>query len=97
MDGFSPSLRIAERDGSVRLGLEGFGDVEGESLQEAADALVVYVLQVAMAFRSGGIGPLYSECSPDPAVLDFIWRFGKLAETGADPRDLLFGTNPLTV
>jgi hypothetical protein len=95
MDAWSPSLRIAERNGRVRLGLEGFGDVEGENLQEAADALVVYLLQVAMAFRSGGIGPLYSECSPDPALLEFVWRLGELAEAGGDPRDLLFGPNPL--
>ena len=88
-------MRIAERNGRVHLGLEGFSDVEGESLQEAADALVVYVLEVAMAFRSGGIGPLYSECSPDPASLEFIWRLVELAEAGGDPRDLLFGPNPL--
>src|SRR5213078_3703110 len=95
MEAWTPSLRITERDGRVRLGLEGFGDVEGESLQEAADALVAYVLQVAMAYRSGGVGPLYSECSPDPAVLEFIWRVGELVKAGGDPRHLLFGPNPL--
>jgi hypothetical protein len=95
MEHWIPSLRISERDGRVRLGLEGFGDVEGDSLQEAADALVAYVWRVAMAFRAGGVGPLYSECSPDPALLDFIWRVGKTAEDGGDLRRLLFGPNPL--
>jgi hypothetical protein len=95
MGAWSPSLRIAERDGRVRLGLEGFSDVEAETLQEAADALVDYVVQVATAFRSGGVGPVYTECSPDPALLDFVWRIGEVANAGGDPRDLLFGPNPL--
>jgi hypothetical protein len=96
METWTPSLRISECDGRVRLGLDGFGDVEGDSLQEAADALVAYVLRVAMAFRSGGVGPLYSESSPDPAVLEFIWRIGELVKDGGDPRHLLFGPNPLS-
>lgn len=91
MDGFSPSLRIAERDGCVRLGLEGFGDVEGETLQEAADALVAHVLQVAMTFRAGGIGPVSSECGVDGRLLEFIWRVGEVAAAGGEPRELLFG------
>lgn len=94
MDGFSPSLRIAERHGSVRLGLEGFGDVEGETLQEAADALVAHVLQVAMTFRAGGIGPVSSECGVDGRLLEFIWRVGEVAAAGGEPRELLFGPSP---
>ena len=96
MDSWAPPLRIAEGEGRIRLGLEGFGDVEGETLQEAADALVVYVLQVAVAVRAGGIGPMYTECSPDPALLDFLWRLSELAEAQGEARDLLFGPNLLT-
>ena len=40
MPGGSPTLRICEIGGRVRLGLEGFGHVEGPTLQEAADVLV---------------------------------------------------------
>jgi hypothetical protein len=97
MDVRSPSLRISEHEGRVRLGLEGFSDVEGETLQEAADALVAYILQVATSLRAAGVGPIYSECCPDPALLDFVWRVGELAAEGGDPRELLFGTNPLAV
>jgi hypothetical protein len=97
MDVRSPSLRISEHEGRVRLGLEGFSDVEGETLQEAADALVAYILQVATALRAAGVGPIYSECCPDLALLDFVWRVGEWAAEGGDPRQLLFGTNPPAV
>jgi hypothetical protein len=39
MPGGSPTLRICEIGGRVRLGFEGFGHVEEPTLQEAADAL----------------------------------------------------------
>ena len=51
----SPALRISETDGRVRLGLDGFGDVEGATLQDAADELVAHLLHVAMALRADGI------------------------------------------
>ena len=84
-------------DGGVRLGLPWLRDVEGATLQEAADALVAHVLHVAMAHRAGGVGPLSSGCAADPAILDFIWKLGEHAQAGGDPRDLLFGSNPLAV
>jgi hypothetical protein len=88
-------LHISDIDGRVRLGLEGFSYVEGESLQEAGDNLVARLLHVAIAFRAGGIGPMCSECGPDPALLDFIWELGEVAVRGGDIRELLFGPNPL--
>ena len=91
----SPALRIREIEGGVRLGLDGFADVEGATLQEAADELVLYLLRVALALRAGGIGPFCSECHADIALLDFVWELGQVAASGADPRELLFGPNPL--
>ena len=91
----TPGLRIAEVDGRVRLGLEGFGDVEGATLQDAADELVSYLLGVAQAFRTSGIGPFYTECAPDPRLMEFVWAFGEQAESGADPYELLFGSSSL--
>jgi hypothetical protein len=95
METWTPDLRISEVDGRVRLGLDGFGDVEGASLQEAGDALVARLLEIAMAFRSGAIGPLSTECGIDHGLLEFIWRIGDIAAAGGEPRDLLFGSNPL--
>lgn len=80
----------------MRLGLDGFSDVEGDTLQEAADELVARLLSIAMVIRSRGVGPLCSECCPDLAVLDFVWELGEIAVAGGDPRELLFGANPLT-
>ena len=95
METWTPDLRISEVDGRLRLGLDGFGDVEGASLQEAGDALVARLLEIAMAFRSGAIGPLSTECGIDHGLLEFIWRIGDIAAAGGEPRELLFGSNPL--
>jgi hypothetical protein len=92
----TPTLRVSEIGGRVRLGLDGFGYVEGETLQDAADELVARLLSIAMVIRSGGVGPLCSECCPDLTVLDFVWQLGELAAAGGDPRELLFGPSPLT-
>ena len=92
----APTLRVCEIGGRVRLGLDGFGEVEGDTLQDAADELVARLLFIAIVIRSGGVGPLCSECCPDLTVLDFVWQLGELAAAGGDPRELLFGPNPLT-
>ena len=94
MPEWSPQLHISEVGGRVRLGLDGFGDVEGESLQDAADALVARMLEIAVAFRAGSFGPLPAESGADPALLEFVGRLGDLAARGGDPRHLLFGPNP---
>jgi hypothetical protein len=65
---------------------------EGATLQEAADDLVVHVLVLAIAFKSGGIGPLSSEGpSPDLAMLEFLDDLGEIAACGGDIRERLFG------
>ena len=76
------------------LGLDGLGDVEGATLQEAGDALVARLLTIALALRSGGIGPVSSECGVDGRLLEFIWRLGEVAAAGGEPRELLFGSSP---
>ena len=90
------ALRISEIGGRVRLGLDGFGDVEGATLQEAGDALVASLLRIAMALRSEGVGPIYPAGCPDLAQLEFVWQLGDYAAAGRDPRELLFGQHPPT-
>lgn len=90
-----PALHIFEAGDRVRLGLDGFSYVEGTTLQDAADELVAQAFRIAMAVRSGAVGPLYSESCPDPAVLDFVLELGETAARGGDIRELLFGPNPL--
>lgn len=89
MPGGSPTLRICEIGGRVRLGLEGFGHVEEPTLQEAADALVANMVRIAAAVYTGG--PASTELAPDLTALDFIWKLGEHVAAGGDPREFLFG------
>jgi hypothetical protein len=89
-----PALLISEINGGVRLGIDGFGDVEGATLQGAASssrtcsALRSHFEPMASG-RSALSGP---QMLP---LLDFIWELGDTVVTGRDPRELLFGPNPL--
>jgi hypothetical protein len=88
----TPNLEVRQVAGGVRLLLGQLAYGEGATLQEAADDLVARVLVLAMAFRSGGIGPVASEGPrPDLAVLEFLYELGELAATGGDIRNRLFG------
>jgi hypothetical protein len=88
---FRPTLEVRQVAGRVRLLLGALAYGEGATLQEAADDLVARVLVLAMAFRSGGIGPVSSEAPlPDPALLSFLYELGEIAATGGDIRERLF-------
>jgi hypothetical protein len=89
MPGSSPTLRICEIGGRVRLGFEGFGHVEEPTQQEAADALVAHMVRIAAAFYTGG--PATTELAPDLTALDFICKLGEHVAAGGDPRGFLFG------
>ena len=91
MAAFRPSLSISEHDCRVRLSLAGFGDVEGATLQEAADELVRRALAIALAVRSGDVCPGSSESLIDPAQLAYVWELGLVAASGGDIRSVLFG------
>ena len=91
MPGGSPTLRICEIGGRVRLGFEGFSHVEEPTLQEAADALVANMVRIAAAVYTGGVGPASTELAPDLRALDFIWKLGEHVAVGGDPREFLFG------
>jgi hypothetical protein len=91
----APSLRISDSAGRVRLGVDGFADVDGATLQEAADALVARLLVIAMLLRTGDVAPVYAAGCPDLEHVDFLFRLAEHASAGGDPRDLLFGPNPL--
>jgi hypothetical protein len=89
---FSPTLEVREVGGRVRLHCQGLAYGEGATLQEAADDLVACVLMLAMAFRSGGVGPMSSESPPpDIAMLNFLYELADIAAAGGSIRDRLFG------
>ena len=85
-----PPLRISENAGRVRLGLDGLAAVEGATLQEAGDALVTRLLEIALLLRTGHLAPPYAAGCPDFAHVEFLFRLGEHAAAGGDPRDLLF-------
>lgn len=91
MPGFPPPLQITEIGDRVRLGFGGFGYAEGQTLQEAADALVTKMLAIALAFRAGRTSSFTSECPPDAELLEFLWELGELAAAGGDVRERLVG------
>ena len=91
MPGWSPTLRICEIGGRVRLGLDGFGHVEQPTLRQAADALVARMLRIAAAVYTGGVGTGSTEVAADLAALDFVWKLGEHVAAGGDPREFLFG------
>jgi hypothetical protein len=91
MSEFTPTLRVTEVGGQVRVGLDEFGFGEGRTMQDAADALVCKMLAAAIALRSGSIGPFSSDLLPDPAAVRFLWELSELASRGGDIRERLFG------
>ena len=87
----SPTLRICEIGGRVRLGFEGFGHVEEPTLQEAADALVAHMVRIAATPSTPAAWASERRLAPDLAALDFIWKLGEHVAAGGDPREFLFG------
>ena len=87
---YQPSFEVRQVSGRIRLLLGALAYGEGTTLQEAADDLVVRVLVLVMAFRSGGIGPVSREAPlPDPALLSFLYELGEIAAAGGDIRERL--------
>jgi hypothetical protein len=90
-DGWTPTLRLAERDGRCRLSLGGRAHGDGATLQEAADDLIARLLHTALCIRSSGLGPAAELGPPDRPWLDFVWELGELAARGEDVRGRVFG------
>jgi hypothetical protein len=84
-----PALTITELGGRVRLSLGGFAQGEGSSLQEAADELVCRLLELALAFRSGGCSTS-CELQPELETMNFLHELGEIAAAGGDIRSRVF-------
>ena len=91
MSEFTPTLRVSETAGRVRLGLDGFFSAEGPTLEEAADELVWKLLVAVMAFRTVGISGLSAAGRPDTKLAGVLWELGEIAAAGGDIREGLFG------
>ena len=83
------ALTITETAGHVRLDLGQLARGEGSSLQEAADALIRRVVELALAFRTSGWTASRELC-PDFEALNLLHELGEIAAAGGDVRARLF-------
>ena len=92
-DSWAPTLRVRETHGCCRLSLEGYAYGDGSTLQEAADALVAHLLNLAMSLRSSGVRISTELGPPDFRWLDFVYELGEIAAAGGDIRERIFGAD----
>jgi hypothetical protein len=83
------AVTITETSSCVRLELGGLARGEGRSLQEAADALIQRLLELALAFRAGGCAAA-RELSPDLESMNLLHELAEIAAAGGDIRARLF-------
>jgi hypothetical protein len=87
---WTPSLRLSDRAGGCALWLGGRACGYGPTLQDAADDLVVRLLNIAVCLRRTGV-TISSEAVADPQWLEFLWELGEIAARGGDIRGRIFG------
>jgi hypothetical protein len=87
---WTPTLHLHEVAGRCRLSLAGITYGNGRTLQEAADDLVLRLLNIALCMRSSGFGFGSELRAMDREVLDFIWQVGERSARGEDVRELIF-------
>jgi hypothetical protein len=95
MSSYRPALTVQEHADGVRLHLGSLAYGDGPSLQEAADDLVLRVLVIAKALRTGGF-PVSLEIVHDVAGLSFLCELDEIAAAGGDVRRRLFGESTIT-
>ena len=89
---WNPPLRLHEcQDGGCRLALVGLACGRGDTLQAAADDLVLNVLNVIAAVRASGLRIPGELGARDVRMLSFLHELGEVAARGEDIRDRLFG------
>jgi hypothetical protein len=93
---WSPRLDVTHAHGRCRLRLAGYAHGDGDSLQDAADALVARLLHMAMSWRSGAVRFAVGVGAPDVKWFEFLHELGEIAAAGGDIRDRVFGFPPET-
>jgi hypothetical protein len=87
---WQPELRVSEVGGRCRLVLGGVIHGDGDSLQEAGDALVARAAHVGLGLRSERATLLTLPANRE--LLDLLYRIGDPAARGDDVRDVVLGT-----
>jgi hypothetical protein len=91
---WNPRLDVTDAHGLCRLHLAGYAHGDGDSLQDAADALVTRLLQLAMSWRSGAFRFAVGVGAPDLPWYEFLHELGDIAAAGGDIRERVFGFPP---
>jgi hypothetical protein len=76
--------------------LAGYAHGDGDTLQDAADALVARLRQQAMSWHSGAFRFCGDVCTPDLMWFEFLHELGEIAAAGGDIRDRVLGFPPET-
>lgn len=90
---WTPALELCETGTGCRLSLGGWAHGEGETLQQASDALIARVLDVALRFRRTGFNFTRALGRPDMDELSFVWELGEIAAGGGDIRPRVLGVD----
>jgi hypothetical protein len=90
-DRWSPPLELRECGDRCRLWLGGWAYGEGETLQQAGDALVARVRDVAVRIRRSGLRYPAELGRPDVRELEYLWELGEMAARGDDLRERVLG------
>jgi hypothetical protein len=92
MPGSCPPLRVAEVGDRIRLSLVGLTQADGDTLQDAAEALLCRLLVLAGAYRSTCAATDFSS-RPEFGLLEFLRDLGEIASSGGSIRERVFGTS----
>ena len=91
---WSARLEVTHAHGRCRLWLGRYAYGDGDTLQDAADALVARLLETAIGWRAGGFRFAMELGAPDVAWFEFLDELGAIAAAGGDIRERVFGCPP---
>ena len=91
---WSARLQLTRAHGRCRLSLGRYAYGDGDTLQDAADALVARLLAMAMGWRAGGFRFPMELGPQDVPWFDFLHELGEIAAAGGDIRERVLGCPP---
>ena len=94
MAAWSARLQVTHAHGRCRLSLGRHAYGDGDTLEDAADALVTRLLALAMSWRAGEFRFPMELGAPDLAWFEFLDELGEIAAAGGDIRERVFGYPP---
>ena len=91
---WSARLEVTRAHGRCRLSLGRYAYGDGDTLQDAADALMARLLAMAIGWRAGGFRFPMELGAPDLTWFEFLHELGEIAAAGGDIRERVLGCPP---